>query len=127
MAFEINVVRGKSKGRLTFTQGDVSVDTDCWWDPKVVVVAGTYTGYATHMANKLNSRRTKREAIWLGKDAPIAHRTRKANDIFIHMGTSAEWSDGCIVAAENEVLKIWNAINPKEQGNVTVNVSDAAT
>jgi len=124
MSYEINVVRGKRKGRVTFTSGDVSVDTDCWWDPKVVVVAGTYTGYATHMANKKNSRGNKREAIWFGKEVPIANRTRKANDIFIHMGTNADWSDGCIVAAENEVLKIWNAISPKERANVTINVSD---
>jgi hypothetical protein len=125
MSYEINVVRGKSKGRLTFSFGDVTVDTGCWWDPNVVAVAGTYTGYATHMANKKNSRGTKREAIWFGKHVPIAHRTRKSNDIFIHMGTSSAWSDGCIVAAENEVLKIWNAISPKEQANVSINVSDS--
>lgn len=124
MSFEINVVRNKTKGRLTFTHGDVAVDTECWWEPKVVVVAGTYTGYATYMAKKKNSRGTKREAIWFGKSVPIAKRTRKSNDIFIHMGTDASWSDGCIVAVENEVLKIWNAISPKEQANVTINVSD---
>src|SRR5690606_13165419 len=98
--------------------GDVQVNTECVWDPKVVVVAGTYTGYATTMATK------KRPGIWFGKGVPIAHRTRKSNDIFIHEGKDVSWSDGCIVAAKSEVLKIWNAISPKEQPNVTIEITD---
>lgn len=124
MAFEINVVRHGKKGRLTFTHGDVAVDTDCWWDPDVVVVAGTYAGYATRMATKADGKTGKREAIWLGKHVPVDRGTRTANDIFIHKGRNASWSDGCIVAAENEVLKIWNAVSPKEQPNVTVVIAD---
>lgn len=124
MPFEINVVRDGKKGKLTFTNGDVSVDATCWWDPEVVVVAGTYTGYATRMANKTDGKTGNREAIWRGKHVPVDKGTRKTNDIFIHKGRNAAWSDGCIVAAEAEVLKIWNSISPKERPVVTVVISD---
>ncbi len=125
MAYEIKITRGKGKGRLVFSHGDVKVDTDCWWDPEVKVGAGTYDGYATRMATKTDgSDGGKRQAIWLGKDVPHTHGTKTSDAIFIHKGTSPSWSDGCIVAPEDQVMKIWLAINPKEQPNVTIEVTD---
>lgn len=125
MPFEITVVRGQSKGKLKFSHDQVKVDTVCWWDSKVKIDAGEYTGYATRMANKSDgSDGGKRQGIWLGKDVPYKNGTKFSDGIFIHKGTSAVWSDGCIVAHENEVVKIWNAIHPKEKGNVTVKVTD---
>lgn len=125
MAFEIKVKRGKGKGRLSFSSGDIKVETDCWWDPEVRINAGTYTAYATRMATKTDgSDGGKREAIWLGRDVPYGNGTRTSDEIFIHKGTSPSWSDGCIVAAEDQVVKMWLSINPKEQPVVTVDVSD---
>lgn len=125
MAYEIKVRRAGSKGRLTFSLGDINVDAPCWWDPDVKIGAGTYTGYATRMATKTDgSDGGKRQAIWLGKDVPYGHGTRSSDAIFIHKGTSAAWSDGCIVAPEDQVVKIWLAINPKDQANVTIEVVD---
>jgi hypothetical protein len=126
MAFEIKVTRGQGKGRLLFSHGDVKVDTDCWWDPAVKIKAGTYTGYATRMATKTDgSDGGKREGIWLGHDVPCGHGTRTSDEIFIHKGMSPTWSDGCIVAAEDQVVKMWLSINPKDQPNVTIVVADA--
>jgi hypothetical protein len=123
MAYTINIVRGGSRGRLIFSHGAVEVNTECWWDPKVVVDSGTYTGYATRMANKQDGRGgTKREAIWFGPKVPIGQGARVSGGIFIHKGTNAGWSDGCIVCHSNEVLRIWDTINPKEQANVEINI-----
>jgi len=66
----------------------------------------------------------KRPGIWLGKNVKYAHGTKSSNEIFIHEGNNVSWSDGCIVAKRGEVMKIWNAINPKEQPNVLVKVID---
>lgn len=126
MSYTIKVTRSGNSGKLTFNHGNVSVDTTCWWDPEVVIDPGTYTGYATRMANKNDGNDGgKREGIWFGKGVPINNGTGSADGIFIHKGKSASWSDGCIVCAESEVVKIWNQISPKEQANVTIEVSDA--
>ena len=53
-----------------------------------------------------------------------ANGTKSSNEIFIHGGSNASWSDGCIVANRGEVLKIWNTIHPKENANVLVKVID---
>lgn len=128
MIYKVKVVRGKSEGRLKFSHGDVQVDTTCWWDPKVVIDSGTYTGFATRMASKTDGfDGGKREAIWLGKNVGYNDMAgRKSDAIFIHKGTSAAWSDGCIVADTAEVLKIWKAITPKEQPNVSIEVLSLA-
>ena len=48
MAYKITVTRNEKKGKLTYSNGTISVDTTCWWDPDVKVNAGTYAGcYAT--------------------------------------------------------------------------------
>jgi hypothetical protein len=125
MTFTIDIVRGDVKGTLTFQSGDVSVNTTCWWAVDVRIDAGTYTGAATRMTNKDDgSDGGKREAIYLGKGVKYARGTKTADGIFIHKGTGPSWSEGCIVIAAHEVLKIWNCINPKEQYIVSINVSD---
>lgn len=126
MSYTIKVTRNGDSGKLTFSHGDISVDTTCWWDKAVKVDAGTYTGYATRMANKYDGHDGgKREAIWLGIGVPVNNGTRTSKGIFIHKGKNASWSDGCIVCAANEVIKIWNSITPKEQPNVTIEITDA--
>lgn len=92
------------------------------------VDAGTYTGYATRMANKDDGwDGGKRQAIWLGPNVPVNGTGRRSDGIFIHKGNSAAWSDGCIVIAEQELRRIWNAIQPKEQPNVEIRISDSVT
>lgn len=135
MTYEIKVVRGENQGTLSFKSGSISVSTPCWWAPKVKIEAGTYAGYATWMANKTDGSATDQDCPWLnakkrrvgiflGKGVPVANSTSHLDGIFIHKGTSAKESDGCIVADGNEVLKIWNAITPKDSQNVTVIVED---
>jgi hypothetical protein len=130
--YTINVVRNGPSGRLTFTDGTVTVDTECWWDPEVVIDEGTYTGFATRMSNKSDGRpgpggkAQKREGIWFGREkTPCNNRALYCGGIFIHKGKNAKWSDGCIVCNESEVLRIWDAIAPKEQGNVEINIRNA--
>lgn len=126
MSYTINVVRKGKKGKLTFMNGDVSVNTTCWWDPALVVDAGTYDScYATRMANKRDGHDGgKREGIWFGPTVKCNKGTKNSNQIFVHKGTSAAWSDGCIVCAESEVIKIWNCVQPKDTANVTVVITD---
>lgn len=127
MSYTINVKRKEKTGRLTFKHGNISVDTTCWWDPEVKVDPGEYTGYATRMASKNDGHDGgKREGIWFGTGVPVNKGTRTSNGIFIHKGTSAAWSDGCIVIVESAVIKIWNAITPKEQPNVSIVIEDQA-
>ncbi len=122
--FTIDIVRGKDYGTLKFDYGDVHVNTRCWWAPNNKADAGTYTGAATRMTNKKDGYDGKeREAIYFGQGVWM-NGTRKSNDIFIHKGYSAGWSDGCIVADAQAVLSIWQRINPKEVYIVSINVSD---
>ena len=125
--FEITVKRNGHSGTMTFASGDLSVSTRCWWDLKVEIDAKSdgYVCYATRLANKRDSETgEKRPGIWFGKNVKYAHGTKSSNEIFIHEGSDASWSDGCIVAKRGEVMKIWNAINPKERPNVLVKVID---
>jgi hypothetical protein len=125
--YEIIVKRLGHKGKLIFSHGDIAVDTTCWWDPKVVVEANPdgYVCYVTRMNTKKDSvTKEKRPGIWFGKGVKYAHGTKSSNGIFIHEGTNADWSDGCIVAARNEVMKIWNAIHPQGDSTVLVKVTD---
>lgn len=117
MPYTINVTRGTNNGTLTYTNGGVSVSTTCWWDPNQKIPANTYNGCsATTMSTKLNSQGSPREAIY------IANVTGYSG-IFIHMGTGPAWSDGCIVIDENDLLVIYNDIEPKNGNNVTVHVT----
>lgn len=113
-SYEIRVVRGKTDGQLNYT-GGISLSTKCWWDPVKKIPANTYTGCsATTMATK------KFQAIFLPNVPGYT-------GIFIHKGSSAAWSDGCIVIAESEIKKIYNDVMPKDGRNVTVIVEDQAS
>lgn len=123
--FKIDVLRKGKDGILTFRHAAITISETCWWDPDVVVDAGTYTGYATRMANKSDGTDGgKREAIWLGKKVPVNGNSRMASGIFIHKGTSAAWSDGCIVMQGAKVYEMWTTITPKETANILVTVRD---
>jgi len=123
--FTIDVLRKSSDGILTFRNGNIDISTTCWWDPDVVIDAGSYVGYATRMANKADGTDGgKREAIWLGKGVPYNSGAGKSNGIFIHKGTGPSWSDGCIVLRSELVFQMWTSIQPKETANIVVNVSD---
>lgn len=134
MNYTIEVIRRAKSGTLKFQGNGVSVATTCWWDPNVKIDAKTYSGCsATWMSNKTDGRvvcpwdpqkRKLREAIFLGTGVPVNGRT--SNEIFIHKGLDAGWSDGCIVAQDNEVWKIWNAITAKDAANITVVVREAS-
>jgi hypothetical protein len=116
-SYEITVRRGKTKGTLTYS-GGISVTSTCWWDLKRKIPAATYPGCsATTMNTKLNSKKKPREAIFLPN-------VKGFKGIFIHMGTGPDWSDGCVVIVEEDLLKIYNDIVPKNGQNVTVIISD---
>ena len=115
--YTIKVKRGKANGTLTYN-GSISLSTACWWDLKKKIPAGTYDRCsATTMSTKKNSAGEPREAIYIS-DTP------GYSGIFIHMGTSASWSDGCIVIKESEIKKIYNDVVPKNGQNVSVEVTD---
>jgi len=120
MAYTIYVDRGKKEGTLRYDSGKVHVSTTCWWDPDKKIPANTYSNCsATTMSTKKNSKGKAREAIYFPSVPGYT-------GIFIHMGTSSAWSDGCIVIRESELLKIYNSITPKGGKNVTVVVKDSA-
>ena len=121
MNYTIEVKRNitKGTGTLKFKNGSVSVNTKCWFELENPIPAKKYIGCsATHMRTKKNSQDKKREGIYI----PDKQTNRRG--IFIHMGTNASWSEGCIVIKEKEMLKVWNAIHPKDGGNVTVIVKN---
>jgi len=123
--YTINISRSGNTGMLSFSHGSINVSTICWWDVNVKIDAGTYTGFATRMANKNDGfTGTKREGIWLGINVPFNNGTNTSNEFFIHKGTSPSWSDGCIVIFESSLIKVWSSINPKDTANVTINITD---
>lgn len=116
--YNIVVTRESKEGTLSFSVGSETIVTPCWWDLDKKIPAKSYSGCsATHMSNKKNSSGTAREAIWLPK-------VQGFTGIFIHLGTSSAWSDGCIVIREKEMLEIWHTIKPKNGANITVEVKD---
>lgn len=121
MSYTINVVRDfpKGEGTLTYTSGNTSVSTTCWFELANPIPAKEYNlCSATTMSSKKNSSGGNREAIYL----PDSQTGR--GGIFIHMGSSSAWSEGCIVIVEPELLKIWNSINPKDSHNVSITVTN---
>lgn len=115
--FKIDVVRGKTQGKVKFVHGGLSINTTCYWDLLKKIPAGTYTGCSkTRMTTKTNSNGKPREAIYIPNVSGYS-------GIFIHMGSSAAWSDGCIVISEVEMLKLYQAISPDNGQNVTVRVT----
>ena len=118
MSYTINITRYEKEGILTFKTAKASVSTTCYWDLKKKIPTGIYSGCsATTMARKKNSKKKPREGIYIPNVKGFA-------GIFIHMGTSSAWSDGCIVIKEAQVLKIYDAITPKDGRNVTVKITD---
>ncbi len=69
------------------------------------------------MTNKHNSQGAPREAIFI--PGVVGY-----SGIFIHMGTSPSWSDGCIVIEKANMLKIYRQINPKNGHNITVSIQN---
>jgi hypothetical protein len=115
--YKITVTRGKSSGKLTYS-GGISFTCKCWWDLAKKIPAATYAGCsATTMTTKKNSKGQPREAIFIPN-------VKGFKGIFIHMGTSPNWSDGCVVISEPYLLKIYNDVHPKNKANVTVAVMD---
>jgi hypothetical protein len=127
--YEITITRGpatdrRSKGTLKYS-GTITHECDCYWNKDKRIPAATYARCSkTNMTNATNSKGRKREAIYI-KDVD------GYEGIFIHYGTNltnanslAVWSKGCIVMDEDDVLKIWNDITPKDGFNVTVTVDD---
>ena len=91
MSYIINITRNGTSGRLRYNHGGVSVNTTCWWDPDVVVDAGTYQGYATRMPSKADGRKgKKREGIWFGKGVPGQRRSQKAQRDLHSQGNQRE-------------------------------------
>ena len=118
--FTIKVRRGKTSGTLTY-KGTFELETTCWWDLAKRIPAQEYSGCsATTMATKKNSSGNPREAIFLPNVPGFT-------GIFVHMGNSAAWSDGCIVIEEQLIKQIYNDIVPKNGRNVTVTVEDTTT
>ncbi|MCG6969147.1 MAG: DUF5675 family protein [Gammaproteobacteria bacterium] len=121
MNYTINVSRGLATGTLSFTSGQTKVNTTCYWDTNRKIPAGTYEKCsATTMSHKKNSLGNPREAVYIPD-------VKGYSGIFIHMGKNPfeNWSDGCIVIAENEMLKLYNAISPKNSHNVKVVITDS--
>lgn len=121
MGYIIEIKRDISKGTgiLTYKYDAVSVNTACWFELAYPIPAKKYIRCsATHMQTKKNSKGQKREGIYL----PDNQTNRRG--IFIHMGINSAWSDGCIVIKEEEMLKIWNSINPKNAANIAVIVKN---
>jgi hypothetical protein len=132
VAYQIDITRtAADKGVLVYTKdGDKIVDTPCWFDPKVRIPAKTYTGCsATYMA-RAHPKKADGSYDW-NKVADASWKAIFLPDdqtghigIFIHRGTDASWSDGCIIIPYSEVEKIWGSITPKDGKNVTVVVTD---
>ena len=69
--------------------------------------------------------------VWLQRHAIFLPNVSGYSGIFIHHGKNltnptslAEWSQGCIVLDEPDVLRMWGDIAPKDGQNVTVTVLD---
>lgn len=125
--FTVSVTRtGASSGKLKFDNGNISIDAECWWDADNKIAAGNYPGCSkTRMT-------TKKDSVTEEPRPGIFLPTAKAPDtgkhtIFIHEGKDPSWSDGCIVLNRDDMIKMWNAIDPKNANNVTVSIVDETT
>ncbi|MCO6384340.1 hypothetical protein [Oceanicola sp. 502str15] len=124
--YQIDVVRGDGVGKLSFTSSSLSVTTDCWWDPKMVIVAGDYSVAKVHRADKdrVSKGLPQREAFWFGPRTSYNDGANVGGGAMIHAGTSAGWSKGCIVIKNDILLQIWTTVSPKDQFIVDVSISD---
>ncbi len=101
----------------------MQIETTCWWDAKNRIPGGTYADCSkTRMATKTDSVTGEaRPGIFL--PSAVAPDTGKAT-IFIHEGKDPSWSDGCLVIERAQMMRLWNAIQPADARNVTVEVTD---
>ncbi len=116
MSYTITINRKARDGDLTFAGGGKTITTTCYWNTAKKIPAATYPNCsATTMTRKKNSRGLPREAVFIPD-------VKGFSGIFIHMGKMpyAEWSDGCIVIDESEMIQIYNTIKPKNGHNVQV-------
>lgn len=116
--YEIVIRRtGKDSGTLAFYvredgQLNKKFETRCWWDPKNVIPAKTYTGCST-----TTMKMKKHHAVYL----PDEQTGKKG--IFIHPGASPKDSTGCIVIAKDKIEAIYRTV-PRNEKNITVKVID---
>ena len=116
MAYRITVMRyGKEWGILDYKEGEKTVVlATCYWDPEVRIPSKLYTGCSATVMDKKGYR-----SIY------IPDEQTGRNGIFIHKGTKAEASDGCIVIDAPQIEKLWGLITPKDGQNVEVQVYDS--
>jgi len=118
MSYAIRIERSANDNGTLEYSGGISIATTCWWDPDRKIPAGTYEGCsATLMSSKTNSAGAPREGVFIPNTSGFI-------GVFVHMGTGPSWSDGCIVIAEEDMLRLWNDISPKDGDNVTITVVD---
>ncbi|GHF82474.1 hypothetical protein [Thalassotalea marina] len=115
--YTIDVVRESAdSGTLRFQDGSTNIETPCWWEGGKEIEARIYKNCSkTVMATKGYI------SVYI-KGATTPGST--VEDIFIHKGTSPSASDGCIVIRPSEMSRLYNAINPSNGHNVTINVTD---
>jgi hypothetical protein len=122
----ITVMRNTDRQGTLSYRGTIVHEAKCWWNPDKRIKATSYEGCsATYMDKALASDKvSKRHGIFINGVVGF-------KGIFIHYGTNLtnlaslqQWSQGCIVLEEADVLKIWNDIQPKNGRNVTVQVMD---
>jgi len=95
----------ETTGALVFSSNNINVYQKCWFKSTTPIQKGTiYTGAITYMT-------TKTDSVTGGKRPGIIIKEFGSRGIFIHEGTSVEWSENCIVIPREEMLKIWNYIN----------------
>ncbi len=104
------------KGTLTFTDGGLSITSDCWWDPSNRIDAGTYTKCSKTVMDTL-----KIDGIYL-PDAISKASGKK--EIFIHHGTSSKNSLGCVAVDTENFKTLYSHIQPKNGQNITVVIKD---
>jgi hypothetical protein len=129
--YSIQVNRtGSFEGHLKY-EGTFEATYKCWWDPSDRILPGTYSGCSrTYLANKKNSKGTRREGIFI-PNVPNGRGGFRVG-IFVHYwpgpgnGDLKVWSDGCVLVLETDMLAMWNDIVPTDGQNVTVEVCDAA-
>lgn len=117
--YELTVYRGTTpketdQGTLVFKKRKDGAlaqvfRTTCWWAKDNVIPSGRYGAVKTRMASKPDSepkdkpkeQRPRRPGLLL-KDVP-GHE-----EIFVHEGKDASWSEGCIVIARARLMEIFD-------------------
>ncbi|MEO1110209.1 MAG: hypothetical protein AAFX90_20040 [Pseudomonadota bacterium] len=122
--YTVTVTRTGDIGKLEFSSGSVSLNETCYLDPNVTIAAGTYVNCSkTRMTSKKDSVTGElRPSIYL-PDAVVPGTDN--HSIFIHEGTDAGGSGGCIVLDRTKMRAMWDEIQPMDGRNVTVKVIDA--